>query len=62
MVQTVKNPRAMQETKDQSLGPEDPLEKGMTTHQYFYLKNPMDKGPWQATVHEFTKSPTSLSN
>ena len=32
MVQTVKSPRVMQETRDQSLGWEDPLEKGMTTH------------------------------
>jgi len=28
----VKNLPAMQETQDQSLGWEDPLEKGMTTH------------------------------
>ena len=27
-----KNPPAMQETQDQSLGQEDPLEKGMATH------------------------------
>ena len=32
MAQTVKNPLAMQETQVQSLGREDPLEKGMTTH------------------------------
>ena len=32
MAQTVKNPPAMQEMQVQSLGPEDPLEKGMTTH------------------------------
>ena len=30
--QIVKNLPAMQETWVQSLGPEDPLEKGMTTH------------------------------
>ena len=30
--QTVKNPPPMQETWVQSLGQEDPLEKGMTTH------------------------------
>ena len=29
---TVKNPPAMQETQIQSLGWEDPLEKGMATH------------------------------
>ena len=28
----VKNPPAMQETQVQTLGREDPLEKGMTTH------------------------------
>ena len=32
MTQTVKNPPAMQETRVGSLGWEDPLEKGMTTH------------------------------
>ena len=32
MAQTVKNPHAMQKTWVQSLGWEDPLEKGMATH------------------------------
>ena len=32
MAQIVKNPRAMQDTWVQSLGQEDPLEKGMVTH------------------------------
>ena len=32
VVQMVKNPPAMQETQVQSLGQEDPLEKGMATH------------------------------
>ena len=32
MAQTVKNLPAMQETRVQSLGQEDPLEKEMTTH------------------------------
>ena len=32
VAQTVKNPSAMQETQDRSLGWEDPLEKGMATH------------------------------
>ena len=31
MAQTVKNPSAVQETQVQSLGREDPLEKGMTS-------------------------------
>jgi len=32
VVQTVKNLPAMQEIRVRSLGQEDPLEKGMTTH------------------------------
>ena len=32
MAQLVKNPPAMQETRVQSLGQEDPLEKGQATH------------------------------
>ena len=32
MARTVKNPPAMQETQGQSLGWEDPLENGMTSH------------------------------
>ena len=32
VTQTVKNPPAVQETWVQSLGWEDPLKKGMTTH------------------------------
>ena len=32
VTQSVKNPPAMQETRVQSLGREDPLEKGMATH------------------------------
>ena len=32
MAQIVKNPPAMQETQVQSLGQEDPLEKGTATH------------------------------
>ena len=32
MVQTIKNLPAVQETRVQSLGLEDPLEKGMATH------------------------------
>ena len=32
VAQTVKNPPTIQETQFQSLGLEDPLEKGMVTH------------------------------
>ena len=34
VAQTVKNPPRMQETRVQSLGQEDPLEKGRTTHSH----------------------------
>ena len=37
MAQLVKNPPAMRETWFQSLGWEDPLEKGMATHPVFLL-------------------------
>ena len=49
--QTVKNLPAMQVTWAQSLGREDPLEKGMAT----CLENPMDRGTWWATVHGVTE-------
>ena len=47
----------MQETRVQSLGGEDPLEKEMAL-QYSYLENPMDKGAWRATVQGVAKSRT----
>ena len=57
VAQTVKNLPAIQETRVQSLGQEDPLEKGMATPlQYSYLENSMDRGAWQATVNGVTKS------
>ena len=44
------------ETPVQSLGQEDPLEKGMTYPlQYACLENPMDRGAWRATVHGVAK-------
>ena len=30
------------------------------SYQYSYLENPMDRGAWQVTVHEITKSRTEL--
>ena len=39
----------MQETQFQSLGQEDPLEKGMAAHSSI-LENPMGRGAWQAAV------------
>ena len=40
----VKNLNAMQETWVQSLGREDPLEKGMATYSSSCLENSMDRG------------------
>ena len=51
VAQTVKNLPEMQEIWVQSLGWEDPLEKGMAPLQYSCLKNSMDRGAWHATVH-----------
>ena len=60
MVQTVKNLPAMQETWVQSLGREDPLEKGMATHSCILaLGNPMDRGACSATVHGCKESDTT---
>ena len=57
----VKNPPAMWETWVPSLGWEDPLEEGMATHSSILAwRIPMDRGAWQATVHEVTKSQTQL--
>ena len=45
VAQTVKNLPAMQETWIQSLGPEDPLEKLMSTHSSILAwRIPMDRG------------------
>ena len=45
MAQTVQNLPAMQETRVQSLGQEDPLEKGMAIYSSILAwKNPMDGG------------------
>ena len=56
LAQLVKNLPAMQETRVQSLGWEDPLEKEVATHSgYSCLENPMDRGAWWATVHGVTR-------
>ena len=52
----------MQETWVLSLGWEDLLEKGMATHSFSCLNNPMDRGAWYATVHGVAKSRTQLSD
>ena len=52
VAQSVKNLPAMQETQVWSLGSEDPLEQGMTTHSSILAwRSPMDRGAWQAIVH-----------
>ena len=56
VAQTVKNLPAMQEAWVQSLGLEDPLEKGMATHSYSCLGNSTDRGSWWGTVYGVTKS------
>ena len=59
----VKNPLAMWETWVQSLGWEDPLEKGKATHSSILSwRIPMDRGAWWATVHGVSKSWTQLSD
>ena len=47
----------MQEIQVRSLEQEDPLEKGMATQSCIlpYLDNSMNRGAWQATVHEITR-------
>ena len=47
VAQMVKNLPVMLETQVRSLGREDPLEEGMTTHSIIpCLENPMDWGAW----------------
>ena len=66
VAQMVKNLSAMPETWVQSLGWEDPLEKGMATHSNIILwRIPQTKEPvglqW-APVHGVAKSQTKLSD
>ena len=63
MAQTVKNLPAMWEIWVQSLGFEDPWNKGTAYPlQYSCLENSMDRGAWQAIVHGVAKSQTRLSD
>ena len=57
VTQMVKNLTAMQETRVQSLGQEDPLEKGIATHSSI-----LNRGVWQAPIHGVAKSQTRLSD
>ena len=59
MAQMVKRLSTMWETRVQSLGQEDLLEKEMATHSSILAwKNPMDREAWQATVYRVSKSQT----
>ena len=59
MTLMVKNLSAMQETRVQSLGQEDPLEEGMATHSRILAwRIPVDRGAWQAAVLGVVKSQT----
>ena len=61
MVQTVKNPPAMQETWVQSLGWEDPLEEGMATHSSILAwRILMDREAWWATVLRVSELDTTV--
>ena len=63
VAKTVKDLPAGQEMQVQSLGWEDPLEKGMVTHSSILAwRIPMDRGAWRVTVQGVTKSQTRLSD
>ena len=63
VAQMVKNLPAMQETWVRSLGWKDPLEEGMAIHSSILAwRILMDRGAWQAIVHEVTNSQTRLNN
>ena len=52
VAQMVKNRPAMQETRAQSLGREDPLEEEMATYSSILAwRIPTDRGTWRAAVH-----------
>ena len=60
MTQTVKNPPAMQETRVQSLGQKDSLEKGMATHSSILAwRIPWTEEPVRLTVHGVAESDTT---
>ena len=60
VAQLVKNQPAMCETWVQSLGWEDPLEKGMATHSSILAwRIPVDRGTWWATANEVAESNTT---
>ena len=63
VAQTVKRLPTMRETQVRSLGQEEsPGEGNGNPLQYSCLKNPMDGGAWQATVHRVAKNQTRLGD
>ena len=58
MVQMIENLPAMQEAQVQSLGWEDPLEKGMTTHSSVLPRKSHGQRAWWCIVQGVTKSLT----
>ena len=66
VAQMVKNVPAIWETQVQSLGWEDPMEKGMTIHSTELLTilawRTLNRGAWWAIVHGVAKTQTWLSN
>ena len=63
VAQLVKNLPAMQETWGSIPGSErSPGEGNGNPLQYSCLKNPMDRGAWQATVHGVAKVGHDLAN
>jgi len=56
VAQPVKNLPAKEVTQAQSLGQEDPLEKGMATHSSILVWNSLDTEASWATVHGVAKS------
>ena len=63
MAQTVKRLPTMRETRVQSLGREDPLEKEMATHSSTLAwRNPWMEEPGGPPVHGAAKSRTRLSD
>ena len=60
VVQMVKNPLAMQETRVPSPSGEDPLEEGTAAHSGILAwRIPVDRGAWWATVHGVTELDTT---
>ena len=60
VAQTVKNLPAMQETRFQSLGGEDPLEQGMATHSSILAQRiPGTEGPGRL-VYGITKEAATI--